>query len=332
MPEPESSLLTVVPIPTALPPHHGSTPGSDPAALVRLAGSLFALADEGVAVCDSQGRICAINPAFSSITGYSPEELTGLPLRHLRSPHHGTDFYRDMLEVALGQGAWRGELWSRRRQGQSFPAWCTFSAVRNDVGVVTHFLVILSDMARRSERHSHLEHMAHHDALTGLPNRMLLLSRLDGALARSRRYQHTGAVLFVDLDHFKQINDNFGHAGGDEVLREVARRVSRRLRASDMAARFGGDEFVVLLEELREVEDAGAVAQGIIELLERPIRLLDGSFCRISASVGIALFQNERVRPEDLVARADEALFSAKHQGRSRLIFYRPDAGGLLTG
>ncbi len=325
-------MLTIVPIRTAVPPNPGSAPGSDPAALVRLAGSLFALADEGIAVCDSLGRICAINPALSSITGYSPDELTGLPLRHLRSPHHETRFYSEMLRVALGQGAWRGELWSRRRQGQSFPAWCTFSAIRNDVGVVTHFLVILSDMARRSERQSHLEHMAHHDALTGLPNRMLLLSRLDGALARSRRNQHTGAVLFVDLDYFKQINDNFGHAGGDEVLREVARRISRRLRASDMAARFGGDEFVVLLEELREVDDAGAVAQGIIELLERPIRLPGGDFCRLSASVGIALFHTEHVRPEELVARADEALFSAKHQGRSRHIFYRQDTDSLLTG
>ncbi len=303
----------------------------DSAALARLAGSIYALADEGIAVCDHRGRILSVNPAFASITGYSLEELHGLSLRHLRSRQHHSRFYASMLNTALRDGAWRGEVWAIRRQGQQFPSWFTFSAVRDENRRVTHFVVILSDMARRSERIAHLEHMAHHDVLTGLPNRMLLLSRLDGALARSRRMQHTGAVLFIDIDHFKQVNETHGHAGGDEILREVGRRLSRRLRASDMAARFGGDEFVVLLEELSDIDDAGAVAQGIIELLERPVRLPDGTQTRISASVGVAVFQGDAIRPEDLVARSDEALFSAKRQGRARHIFYRTSTGGLLA-
>jgi diguanylate cyclase (GGDEF)-like protein len=229
-----------------------------------------------------------------------------------------------MLRSAVSEGSWRGEAWMSRRQGHAFPAWLTLSAVRDAAARVSHFIVIVSDMARLSERHTHLEHMAHHDALTGLPNRMLLLSRVDGALARSRRMRHLGALLFLDLDLFKDINDAHGHAAGDEVLREVAQRLTRRLRESDMAARFGGDEFVVLLEEIKSSDDAGEVARDVINLVQTPIPLTDGRTCQVGASIGITLFQGDAVSAADLVRRADKALFEAKDKGGATFCYFNP--------
>lgn len=292
--------------------------------LERLAGGIFGLVEEGIAICDERGRICAVNPAFSRISGYAADELLGLPIRHLRSPRHRPRFYIQALRRALASGVWRDDTWCQRRQGQTFPAWLTLSALRDGQGRVTHFLVIVSDVAQLSDRHSHLEHMAHHDVLTGLPNRMLLLSRIDGALARSRRMKHLGAVLFIDLDLFKEINDVHGHEAGDEVLREVGRRLNARLRESDLAARYGGDEFVVLLEELRGVEDAGEVARNLIDRLHEPVQLPDGRQCRIGASIGIALFQDESISAEEVIRRADQAMFDAKRRGRATFRYHLP--------
>ncbi len=293
--------------------------------LERIASGIFGLAEEGIVVCDARGRICAANPAFSRISGFAADELLGMPIRRLRSPRHDARFYVSAIRRALSFSAWRDDVWCQRRKGQSFPAWLTVSALRDAQNQLTHFLVIVSDMAQLSERHSHLEHMAHHDVLTGLPNRMLLLSRLDTALARSRRMNHTGAVLFLDLDLFKGINDAFGHPAGDEVLREVGRRLARRLRESDVAARYGGDEFVLLLEELKAVEDAGEVAGKLIELLQRPIILPDGSCCQIGVSIGIASFRGDAINAEQLIKRADEAMFDAKRHGRATWRFHRQD-------
>ena len=298
-----------------------------PESLDRIAGSIFGLADEGIVICDARGCVRAINPAFSGITGYRAEEVIGLPVRHLRSPRQDASFYGQMLRSALSEGSWRGEAWMSRRQGHAFPALLTLSAVRDAGARVSHFIVIVSDTARLSERHTHLEHMAHHDALTGLPNRMLLLSRVEGALARSRRMRHLGALLFLDLDLFKDINDAHGHAAGDEVLREVAQRLTRRLRESDMAARFGGDEFVVLLEEIKSIEDAGEVARDVIHLVQTPIPLTDGRTCQVGASIGITLFQGDAVSAADLVRRADKALFEAKDKGGATYCYFNPATG-----
>lgn len=294
-----------------------------------VAGGIFALAEEGIAVCDSQGRVCAINPAFARIFGYGDSEVLGQALRHLRDRRHDARAYADALRLALRDGAWRSELWCKRRAGQSFPAWVTLSALRDASGQVSHFLVIVSDIAQLSDRHSQLEHMAHHDVLTGLPNRMLLLSRIDNALARSRRMKHLGAVLFLDLDLFKGINDAFGHAAGDEVLREIGRRLVRRVRASDTAARYGGDEFVVLLEELKSVDDAGQVAANLIELLQLPVALPNSRLCQIGVSVGIALFQDDNLNAETLITRADEAMFEAKRQGRATYRYHASARAGV---
>jgi diguanylate cyclase (GGDEF)-like protein/PAS domain S-box-containing protein len=297
----------------------------------RVAGGIFALADEGIVVCDATGTVRAINPAFSRIFSLNADAVVGRPLRHLRGRRHDARFYADGVRTALRKGAWRADLWCDRRDGQSFPAWVTLSALRDPGGRVSHFLVILSDVAQLSERHSHLEHMAHHDALTGLPNRMLLLSRIDNALARSRRMKHLGAVLFLDLDLFKGINDAFGHPAGDEVLREVGRRLMHRLRESDTGARYGGDEFVVLLEELKAVDDAGQVAATLIELLQLPVALPNGRLCQIGASIGIALFQGENLSAEILIARADEAMFEAKRQGRATFRYHASARAGISS-
>ena len=318
--------------PAGQPLRVGLVGGPTGSALERIGAAFIALAEEAMIVCDERGRITSINPAFTAITGFTADEVLGLPLRHLRSPRHPARFYGDAVRRALAAGVWREDMWCQRRHGQTFPAWLTLSTLRDAQGRLSHFLVVLSDIARLSERHSHLEHMAHHDVLTGLPNRMLLLSRLDGALARSRRMKHLGAVLFLDLDLFKEINDGHGHPAGDEVLREVARRLNQRIRESDLAARYGGDEFVVLLEELDSPESAGDVARTIIDLLQGPIVLQSGISCRVATSIGIAIFQGDSLGPEELIRRADEAMFDAKRHGRATFRHYTQDRANRAIG
>ncbi len=216
----------------------------------RLASAVFSSTAEGLIITDREGRIVSVNPAFSSITGFGEAEVLGQSPSVLSSGRHDADFYRRMWRTLEQTGHWQGEIWNRRKSGELYPEWLSLSAVRNERGEITHYVGAFSDISEMKNSQAQLDFMAHHDPLTNLPNRRLFMERLDHTLAQSTRQGKKLAVLFIDLDHFKTVNDSLGHQVGDELLLEVARRLVDCLRGEDTVARLGGDEFTVLLEDL----------------------------------------------------------------------------------
>ena len=288
----------------------------------RLAATVFASIQEGVSLTDARGNVIAVNPAFVRITEYAEAEIIGQNLRLLQSGRHGRAFYREMWETVRKEGCWRGEVWDRRKNGEIFPAWLAISAVRDACGEAVNYVGVFTDISRIDHAKTHLEHLAHHDALTDLPNRVLLQSRLNHALERVRRSGGQGAVLFIDLDRFKNVNDSLGHQAGDELLKFVARRLEKRLRDVDTVARVGGDEFLVVLEHMGAPDDAAGVAQDLISLLGGAFHLPGGYTVYIGASIGISLFPAHGEQSEQLIQYADTALYQAKNRGRGTWQFY----------
>ena len=229
---------------------------------------------------------------------------------------------RTIFEAVARQGYWHGEIRNRRKNGEVFPQWLTVSAVRDDRGRTTNYIGNFIDISQIKESEARLEHLAHHDPLTGLPNRLMLLSRLQHAIDRARRDKTAGAVLFLDLDQFKNVNDSFGHSTGDELLRLVAQRYGRRVRDSDTLARMGGDEFVVLLENLREPEYAAAVAESLVDALREPFHLAGGQEVFVGTCVGISVFPGDSGEADQVIGNADAAMYQAKNAGRNTFRFY----------
>jgi len=220
------------------------------------------------------------------------------------------------------EGCWQGEIWNRRKDGQVYPQLLNISPVRNDDGTLVNYVGTFNDISSMKQWESRLDHLAHHDGLTDLPNRLLLLSTLELSIARAKRNRAAGAVLFLDLDRFKNVNDSLGHAAGDDLLIKVANRIRENLRASDMVARFGGDEFAVLLENLADPGEAHRIAQALIDRLEQPFRLESGPEVYVSASIGISLFPNDSEAADTLIQHADAALYMAKEGGRGTYRYY----------
>ena len=278
--------------------------------------ALFTNALEGVMITDGDARILAVNPAFLEITGYSERELLGESPRLLRSGRHDRAFYDRLWSELLHDGRWIGEIWNRRRDGSLIPLWQTITAIRDAHGEVTHYVALCSDISTLMATQERLERLAFHDPLTGLPNRLLFRDRLDHALLRARREGHQVALLFVDLDHFKRVNDTFGHPAGDQLLRQVAQRLSAALRNEDTVARVGGDEFVVILEGLGDDTDVAEVAEQIIERFGEPLILGDERLL-VSLSIGISLYPDDADDASKLLERADRALYRTKAGGRN---------------
>ncbi|PKU23552.1 EAL domain-containing protein [Telmatospirillum siberiense] len=288
----------------------------------RLTATMFDHSIEGITITDAEGTILAVNPAFTAITGYSAEELIGKNPRLLKSDRHDTAFYTQMFKTILSEGYWRGEIWNRRKSGAIYPEWMTISVVRDAKGDVVNYIGTFIDISRAKESEEQLFHLAHHDPLTGLPNRLLLLSRVHHAMACADRDGGKGALLFLDLDHFKNVNDSLGHAAGDELLQAVAQRYSNRLREADTLCRMGGDEFIVLLENLREADRAADVARSLIEELKVPFRLSSGRDVFIGTSVGISIFPDDGKDAGKVLSCADAAMYQAKKGGRNTYRFY----------
>ena len=289
---------------------------------LRLASTVFSSSREGFVLTDRDANVQGVNAAFTEITGYGEAEIVGQNMRLLRSGRHEQPFYRDLWHNLLWSGYWQGEIWNRRRDGTLFPEWLSISAVRDESGLVTGFVGVFTDISRLKSTEERLEHVAHHDALTNLPNRTLLSSHLGHAVARNRRKGGTGAVLSLDLDRFKRVNDSLGHAAGEELLAQAAGRLRGRVRESDTIARVGGDEFVVVVEELAAAESAAVVAQDLIEAFHRPFVLEGHGEACVGLSVGISIFPSDGERPELLVQNADAALHSAKARGGDTFCFY----------
>jgi diguanylate cyclase (GGDEF)-like protein/PAS domain S-box-containing protein len=293
----------------------------------RIAAIAFE-AQEGMLVTDADERILRVNKAFTDITGYTAAESIGETPRLLRSGRHDAGFFAEMWQHILEHGHWEGEIWNRHRSGEIFPEWLTITAVKDNLGHLTHYVGTLTDITQRKEAEEAIHRLAFYDPLTGLANRRLLMDRLNHALAAATRTHQDGALIFIDLDNFKQLNDTRGHHIGDLLLEEVARRLSETVRKSDSDARLGGDEFVVLLQDLGEdPAQAAALAEGvgekIIAALGMPYRLAGTEYAS-TPSLGIAMFNREPQTAEEVLKHADLAMYQAKAAGRNTLRFYDP--------
>jgi diguanylate cyclase (GGDEF)-like protein/PAS domain S-box-containing protein len=285
-------------------------------------------AQEGMLVTDANGVILRINKAFTTITGYSAEDVVGKTPHILQSGRHDAEFYRQMWESITRTGSWQGEIWDRHKSGEVAPKWLNISTVRNSEGLVTHYIGTHYDLTERKRVEEKINALAFYDQLTELPNRILLVEHLNRAMATSLRNNAYGALLFIDLDNFKTLNDTQGHEMGDLLLKQVACRLKKCVRAEDTVARQGGDEFVVLLPELGELErEVASKAETVAEkiLTELNLNYQVGHLLHHStASIGVTLFQGNRASVDDLMKQADLAMYRAKASGRNVVRFFDP--------
>jgi diguanylate cyclase (GGDEF)-like protein/PAS domain S-box-containing protein len=297
----------------------------------HLYATVFTNACEGMIITDRDNRIAAVNPAFAAITGYSPEEVVGHKPQVLRSGQHDSNYYRQMWSQLGDQSQWRGEIWNRRKNGEVFPEWLSITVVRDDQGTPTNYIGIFSDVSERKEAEARIHHLAHHDALTDLPNRVLLQDRLDQAILLSRRSNRRTAVLFLDLDRFKNINDSLGHDIGDSLLVQVAERCASVMRETDTISRQGGDEFVIVLPDLEQSQDAAQVARKLTRVLDKPF-MLGGHELTVTGSIGIALYPDDGQTASELLKNADAAMYRTKAEGRNGFQFYSADMNVVSLG
>ncbi len=290
---------------------------------LRLAATVFKTVDEAVMVTSPDNRIIAVNPSFTRITGYSPEEVIDKNPKVLSSGKHPPEFFKELWGTLADTGAWKGELWNRRKSGEVYAGWFSFNRVYDEKGGLTHHVAVFSDITERKIEEERIRHLAHYDLLTGLPNRTLFTDRLRQAIAKARRDKGRTALLFIDLDKFKPVNDTFGHEVGDLLLKEVAKRLQYCVRGSDTASRIGGDEFVVLLLTIEEEQDALMVAEKIRHALNQPFELA-GNSLHISSSIGVAIYPEHGYDEEKLLRNADTAMYYSKKGGCNSVKLYQP--------
>ena len=288
---------------------------------LRLHARIVEDSDQGIIVTDAEEFIVSVNAAFSRITGYAREEAIGQTPDLLRSGIHDEDFRQQVQAAMHGNGPWQGELWGRRKNGELYPQWAAISAIRNLRGEVTHALSIFSDISERKRNEERIHQLANYDTLTGLPNRTLLSRLVDQSLTEALRKGSNGALLFINLNRFKPVNETLGHDIGDELLRQVGQRFRQSLRDEDVVARIGGDEFVIALFDVAKRDLAAIVAQKLLGALEAPF-LISGHDLRISASIGIAVYPEDASDTLSLLRFADFAMNRAKQEGDDGYMFY----------
>lgn len=278
--------------------------------------SVFEATIEGIMVTDPAGTVISVNPAFSKLTGYSEEEMIGQNARILKSGRHDASFFHAMFQTLEAESVWKGEVWSKRKDGSIFLEQLSISAICDQSGAVLQYVGLSSDITERWDKEQLIRQMAWHDGLTGLPNRTLLMERLGQSIAKSRRESRQIALMFLDLDGFKKVNDTLGHSIGDEVLKTVATRLSGLLRNSDTVARLGGDEFVLLLDNPESHEVIAQIGARVISIVNEPMHF-DDAEAHVGTSIGIAVFKDSACSPEALLKRADEAMYAAKAAGKN---------------
>lgn len=290
---------------------------------------------EGMMVTDADGVIIRVNDAFTKITGYTSDEAVGQTPKLLKSGNQNADFYAAMWDRINCTGAWQGEIWNRRKSGEIYPVWAAITAVEKEKGEVSYYIATYTDITLRKAAENEINNLAYYDPLTQLPNRRMFLDRFSKALAASRRSGRYGALMFIDLDNFKPLNDQHGHAAGDLLLVEVARRLVGCVREMDTIARFGGDEFVVMLSELdadraESSALAGVIAEKICSVLAVPYSLAayqNGQDIpiieyRCTSSIGVVLYAGHETSEEELIKHADRAMYHAKQGGRNTIRFH----------
>ncbi len=289
---------------------------------------VFDNTDEGILITDPETRIIKANKAFGRITGYDPQDLSGKMPNLFKSGMHEEDFYQQMWESITEKGHWRGEIFDRRKDGTLASLWQTISTVRDEQGEVSNYISIINDISSLRETQTRLDYLAHHDPLTDLPNRLLLQDRLAHAIRRTTRDDSATAILFIDLDRFKTINDSLGHHIGDRLLQQVAKRLEALVRSSDSVARLGGDEFVILLEEISSNDDAAHFARKVIEELREPFTI-DQHELHIGCSIGISITPDDGEDALTLLKNADTAMYKVKESGRDGYHIYSAELSDL---
>ncbi|MFW5954451.1 MAG: EAL domain-containing protein [Guyparkeria sp.] len=288
----------------------------------RLMAKVIENTHEGVLITDRDQTIVEVNPAFTELTGYSADEVIGRTPRMLESGQHDRAFYQEMWASLQSHGHWQGEIWNRRKNGEIYPEILSISAMTDRDGSISHYVGLFVDITRQKEDESKLDFLAHHDPLTGLPNRLLLVARLEQMIEVGRRRGENVALLMIDLDRFKDVNDSLGHVAGDQLLVKVSERLKARFAEADTIARLGGDEFAMALSSIESAEQAGEIAGRVIAALGEPWELAGGQHVRVLASIGITLFPDSAETPIDLLQQADTALYRAKDEGRGTFRFF----------
>lgn len=288
---------------------------------MRLAATVFENSGDGLFVTNADNNIIHVNPAFTQITGFQPEDVIGKNPRLLASGRHDREFFTQLWSSLLENGKWQGEVWDRRKDGEMFAGWQNIAVVRDADGKIQNFVAVLSDITLRKQVEERLSYAANHDPLTRLPNRTLFQERLNRAIARAQRNHQLVALLFIDLDRFKEVNDTMGHLAGDMLLQQVAERLSGCIRQGDTVARLSGDEFTIILEDVQDPRDAAVVAHKVLRVLLEPVQLSAGA-AHISSSIGVALYPTDAGDPNTLLKLADSAMYRAKNLGRNGCQFH----------
>lgn len=290
---------------------------------LSLAGMVYQNSREAMIVMDLESTIIDVNPRFCEVTGYPRDEAIGQKASMLRSKRHGEEFFQTLWDELHNNGHWAGELWGRRRNGEEFPQWLSISAVQDSNGEVQHWVAQFMDISDVKNAEQTIWRQAHFDPLTDLPNRRMLKQRLEEEIKKAQRFGHRLSLLFLDLDHFKQVNDTLGHEMGDQLLVTAAERLKGCLRGSDIVARLGGDEFVILLLEESASSSTDRVAEKILESLVRPFTLgCDSAY--VSTSIGIVRFPEDATLADDMLKKADQAMYDAKRRGRNQYQYFTP--------
>ena len=288
----------------------------------RIAIEVFRSMSEAVAVIGLDFRFVAVNPAFTRITGHDEADVIGRSADLLDSTQHSAEFYQRVRGVAVRSGHWSGEMWQRRKDGGEFLSWIELSEVRDGNGQRTLFVAVINDVTQKKRAEQELRYLANYDTLTGLPNRTLLSERLSRAIIRARRQESRVAVLFIDLDHFKDVNDSLGHAAGDRLLKAAAARLQAAVGPTDTVARLGGDEFTIIVEDLDSIAAAERLARELIAAFAGPLEVDERHTATITPSIGISLYPDHAMVPTDLLKFADTAMYQAKAEGRNTFEVY----------
>lgn len=296
---------------------------------LRLYERVFAASLEGIMITDKRGVIVSVNPSFTTLTGYTRVEVIGETPSILNSGRQNTDFYINMWSSIHEKGFWKGEIWNKKKSGEVYPEWLSISTIYDKNQETINYVGVFSDITERKESEEYLKYLANYDTLTDLPNRVLFKARLEVAIENAKRYDKKVAILFLDLDRFKGINDTLGHNVGDYVLKQVAERLSQNVRKSDTVARLGGDEFTIILPEIKNEDVAISVVNKIFKALTYPFFYKEQELF-ITTSIGITFYPDDAISIENLLKNADSAMYKAKEQG-NRFALYTPEINDKLS-
>lgn len=291
---------------------------------LQIIASVFANSNDGILITDSNNNIVDVNPVFTQITGYTREEVIGKNPKMLSSGRQDNEFYGVIWQSLQQKKAWRGEIWNRRKSGEIYAELLSISAICDDIGMVQRYVGVFSDISYLKTHEAELSQIANYDALTGIPNRRLLADRLEQSISRVQRSEKILSVCYIDLDGFKQVNDLYGHAAGDQLLVEVTRRLHKVLRAEDTLARMGGDEFVVLLNDLVSKNECLQILARILDAVSMPV-LIGKNEAAVSASIGVTFYTDAKEDGSTLLRNADHAMYVAKQTGKNRYHLYNSE-------